>query len=147
VKPERIQAVTLVTVQLGMVAALLLSGPVLPSHPLWRCTAVLSALLGVWAVWSMGLRQLRIGPGMAADARLVTRGPYRLIRHPMYSALLLFTLSLALDHPRWPRAVMWAALLVCLLAKLRLEEQLVARRHPEYAAYRQRTKRLIPFVY
>jgi protein-S-isoprenylcysteine O-methyltransferase Ste14 len=95
----------------------------------------------------MNFRQLRITPEPARDARLITSGPYRFIRHPMYSAVLLMTLAVVLSRPTPARLVVWAILFGTLLLKLAHEETLLGRRFPEYAAYRKRTKRLVPFVY
>jgi protein-S-isoprenylcysteine O-methyltransferase Ste14 len=65
----------------------------------------------------------------------------------MYSAVLLIALALVLGRLSVARVAVWALLLGVLLVKLDYEETLLARRFPEYTAYRKRTKRLIPFVY
>jgi protein-S-isoprenylcysteine O-methyltransferase Ste14 len=76
---------------------------------------------------------------------LVTSGPYRCIRHPIYAAVLYFAWSAALDH-RSATAIA-AALLVTAGAAIRMyaEERLLIGRYPEYRAYRARTTRVIPF--
>jgi len=77
---------------------------------------------------------------------LVTHGPYRWWRHPIYAAVLYFIWVAALDY-RSVSAVI-AALLVTLGAGVRMyaEETLLLNRYPDYAAYRARTARVIPFV-
>jgi len=86
-------------------------------------------------------------PEPRANARLVTRGPYRWVRHPMYTSVLLIALAWVLDQPTFVRALVWLVLLADLLTKLEYEETLLAHRFPEYVAYRKRTQRLIPRVY
>jgi protein-S-isoprenylcysteine O-methyltransferase Ste14 len=78
---------------------------------------------------------------------LVTRGPYRLLRHPIYSAVLYFVWAAALDHRSLPAIA--AAALITTGASVRMyaEEQLLAITYPEYIAYRARTARVIPFVF
>ena len=78
---------------------------------------------------------------------LVEGGPYRFVRHPIYTGILtmFFATALALGH----LAGFAAALLVLasFWIKLRDEEQLMLQQFPErYAAYRRRAKRIIPFV-
>jgi len=77
---------------------------------------------------------------------LVTRGPYHWLRHPIYAAVLYFIWSTAVDH----RSVesFAAALLITAGACVRMyaEESLLMTTYPEYAAYRARTARVIPFV-
>jgi protein-S-isoprenylcysteine O-methyltransferase Ste14 len=140
------KSVVLVSVQLVCLAVLLLTGPWLAT-PLWIWLEILGAYLGAWAFTQMKFRQLRIAPEPACDARLITSGPYRFIRHPMYSAVLLMTLAVVLSRPTPARLVVWAVLLGTLLLKLAHEETLLGRRFPEYVAYRKRSKRLVPFVY
>lgn len=71
-------------------------------------------------------------------------GVYRLIRHPMYTGLLLtaFGLAIGLQKP-WGIAGA-VALTVFFNLKAREEERRLRRRYPEYAAYQQRTGRFLP---
>jgi protein-S-isoprenylcysteine O-methyltransferase Ste14 len=77
---------------------------------------------------------------------LVTTGPYRWLRHPIYAAILYFTWSTAIDHRSSPAIA--AASLITIGAVLRMlaEETLLIRTYPEYAGYKARTARVIPFV-
>lgn len=80
-------------------------------------------------------------------APLVTRGPYRCLRHPMYLAQG----AIALGAPlllgcRWTLVLSGLALAV-LAVRVILEEEALARTFPEYARYASRTKRILPFVY
>jgi protein-S-isoprenylcysteine O-methyltransferase Ste14 len=77
---------------------------------------------------------------------LVTHGPYRWWRHPIYAAVLYFIWAAALDHHSTPAVI--AALLVTLVAGVRMyaEETLLMKTYSDYAAYRARTARVIPFV-
>jgi protein-S-isoprenylcysteine O-methyltransferase Ste14 len=81
--------------------------------------------------------------------RLVTRGVYRRIRHPMYSALILYSVGHALVIPNWvagPSNLVAFAILFAL--RVRPEEQMMVDEFgDEYAAYAARTKRLVPGVW
>ena len=81
--------------------------------------------------------------------RLITHGVYRRIRHPMYSALLLYAVGQALVIPNWvagPSNVIAFALLVAL--RVGAEEKMMVQQFgDEYAAYATRTKRLVPRVW
>ncbi len=77
---------------------------------------------------------------------LIERGPYRLVRHPIYSGLLLMILGTAVLAGQVGGFV---ALLVCFggfWIKLRQEEVLLTKRLAGYVEYMARTKALIPFV-
>jgi protein-S-isoprenylcysteine O-methyltransferase Ste14 len=106
-----------------------------------------AVLLLLWGVASMRRSRLRVTPIPAKDASLVTSGPYRFIRHPMYTSVLLGTLGLLLmDFTAWRLGILLLLTLVLTL-KLRFEETLLSRRFPEYQAYIKRTWKLIPFLY
>ena len=81
-----------------------------------------------------------------ADHQLVDVGPYRLIRHPSYTGLLIAFLGLAIYFGTWHGlALMMVTITLALLYRIRVEEEALGDRlGAQYAAYRARTKRLIP---
>jgi protein-S-isoprenylcysteine O-methyltransferase Ste14 len=97
-------------------------------------------LLAFWSTWHLG-RSFSLLP----QARtLVTSGPYRYVRHPIYLGGLLITLGEV-----WLRfSALELALNVVFVAaqivRLRAEEAVLERTFPEYAEYRARTSALIP---
>lgn len=64
----------------------------------------------------------------------------------MYFTVLLYTLVQCIDRGGTARWCGWGILLVDLMIKMRFEERQLCKRFPTYAAYMQRTKRLIPWV-
>jgi protein-S-isoprenylcysteine O-methyltransferase Ste14 len=79
---------------------------------------------------------------------LVTTGPYAILRHPIYSGLLLALVSSAIAVGEW-RAVLAVALaLLYFVPKLRLEERWMRQEFGEaYRVYCERTRALVPFVW
>jgi protein-S-isoprenylcysteine O-methyltransferase Ste14 len=80
---------------------------------------------------------------------LVTHGVYRRIRHPMYTALLIYSLGQALVLPNWVAGPSYLITFVTLFAfRVRAEEKMMLEHFgKEYAAYIPRTKRLIPGIW
>lgn len=106
----------------------------------------LAAVLGAWTLAHNRPGNFGVLPEPRAHATLVTSGPYAYVRHPMYLAVLLFAAGMALGWRGGAHALALAALAAVLHAKAAREEALLAQRFPGYAAYRARTRRIVPFV-
>ena len=79
---------------------------------------------------------------------LVERGPYRRIRHPIYTGLLLAVLGTALAGGRLYGLLAFVIALLALIRKLRVEERFMGQEFGErYADYRRRSHALIPWIY
>jgi protein-S-isoprenylcysteine O-methyltransferase Ste14 len=114
----------------------------------WLAAAVVLCGLAVtlWARWALGSNWSG-SVTFKQDHELIERGPYRVVRHPIYSGLLLMALGTAMLRARVSEFVFCAVMLVALWFKLRAEEQLLTRHFPEaYPRYRERVRALIPFV-
>lgn len=85
-------------------------------------------------------------PRPAAASQLVETGLYRFVRHPIYSGLALLGLGWVLSAASPLAALAELGLVVVLALKAQREELWLASHFPGYAAYRARTKRLIPGV-
>jgi protein-S-isoprenylcysteine O-methyltransferase Ste14 len=81
------------------------------------------------------------------DTQLVTGGPYSLIRHPIYSGVLLMMIGTAIGlTPVW--WLVAAAAGTYFISSARAEERFMTERFPDlYPAYRARTKMLVPFIF
>jgi protein-S-isoprenylcysteine O-methyltransferase Ste14 len=101
----------------------------------------------IWARRALGTNWNAI-PSIKKDHELVQRGPYRLVRHPIYTGLLLAVFGSCLAGDRvWALCVVGMAAIL-LIVKLKAEEALLARQFPEtYLQYRRRVKAIIPFLY
>jgi protein-S-isoprenylcysteine O-methyltransferase Ste14 len=108
-------------------------------------SAILGANLFYLSVRALG-RSLTPFPRPRERGELVTEGPYRWARHPIYGGGILFFLGWALFSA--PVALVGvAALAVLWLGKSRLEERLLAARYPDYERYRRNTpRRFVPFI-
>ncbi|MBA3966275.1 MAG: isoprenylcysteine carboxylmethyltransferase family protein [Nitrospirales bacterium] len=141
-------SLTLVGVQFVLIGLIVFTGPLWPSE--WSLRVITCRWrngVGLWALQVTGLRQVNVFPEVSGQGKLIVLGPYRWVRHPMYSSVLLVTLAWMLGSPLLYRILLWVGLVMTLSIKLRYEERLLRERFSEYEAYRHRTKRLIPFVW
>jgi protein-S-isoprenylcysteine O-methyltransferase Ste14 len=81
------------------------------------------------------------------DHELIRTGPYRLVRHPIYTGILTICLGSAIEDGQLRGAIAFATMLIAFWIKARREEQLLMQHFPDaYPAYRRETKALVPFV-
>lgn len=146
----RVPSAVLVALQFALIG-LLLAGTDLPGpRGPWAAVFALlagAAAIGGWALVHNRWGNFNIRPELRAGARLVTGGPYRWIRHPMYTSVLAGMGALVVADPRAWRIALLVGLLLVLVAKAAREEGYLRAAFPEYAAYAARTWRLLPFVY
>lgn len=109
-------------------------------------TAALGIAIAIWARktiasnWSGDIQ-------FKQDHQLVQQGPYRFVRHPIYTGILLMCLGTAIESGRAAAFAGVAFFLLGFWIKLRQEERLMARHFPaEYPAYKARVKALIPYL-
>ena len=144
---KRAMALLLVFAQFTLLFFLIAytSGKILPPHSVFFF--LLSFILASWSVSVMMKSKLRVTPVPAKDARLVADGPYRFIRHPMYTSVLLAVSGLLIIHFSYFRLLLAVFLLVVLLLKLNWEEKMLSEKFTDYRKYKQLTRKLIPFIY
>ena len=106
-----------------------------------------SVVLGLWTLFHNQPGNFNIRPEPKHSGRLVTSGPYRYMRNPMYTALLLFAAAEVLAYRDLWKIACWIALALVLLAKAMLEERGLRALFPGYAAYARRVRRFIPGVF
>jgi len=81
------------------------------------------------------------------EHELIVRGPYRLVRHPIYTGLLVLLIGTVILQAHLGGIIGLVLVFVSLWIKLSDEEELMLKQFPDqYAAYRQRVKRVIPFI-
>ena len=144
-----------VVLQFVLMAAIVVAVVLAPSWPesAQRALSLVGAVLAVAGGTTAFAASRSLGPSLTPyprpgePASLVERGPYRLVRHPMYLGGVLFFAGLSLAFSPWALAgtivlgAVWAL-------KSSVEERFLVERYPGYEAYCRRTRfRLLPFVY
>jgi protein-S-isoprenylcysteine O-methyltransferase Ste14 len=103
--------------------------------------------LALWAMLVMKFGNFNVVPDPVERGVMVSQGPYRLIRHPMYAAILLFALGVMEGGFSLAKLLVTLVLAADLTVKMLYEETLLCRHYPGYETYMKRTKRIIPFIW
>ncbi|MBL6962744.1 MAG: isoprenylcysteine carboxylmethyltransferase family protein [Bacteroidetes bacterium] len=144
---NKLKSYSLLTVQFAAIAFLFVTGSVFSDNGILLLIQLSGIFLGIWALFSMGKGNINISPDLKLNAVLIIKGPYRLLRHPMYLAIILMVFPLLIDHFTLLRLIVFILLIADLIYKLHWEEKLLLKHFSEYSEYRKKSSRLIPFIY
>ena len=147
-----------VVVQMLLLALAALGPQRLPAWPAWSQPWTLVGRIAGGGLMTAGTLLLLAGllalgksltavPYPKDDATLVESGPYRLVRHPIYSGLIFIVYGWGLFIGGWLTVGYATVILTFFDIKARREEVWLAERYPAYGAYRRRVHKLIPFIY
>jgi protein-S-isoprenylcysteine O-methyltransferase Ste14 len=121
-----------------------------PFPPWLRVLGALISLAGV-ALATLGL--LALGPSLSPfpkpvdNGQLVTTGIYGIVRHPIYTGLIIGAIGWALLTAALLGLVLAIVLFLFFDVKSRREERWLAQKYAGYGAYRERVRKLIPWLY
>jgi len=120
----------------------------LAAWPFWLGLSITAAgmLFSVWARMHLG-RNWSASVTIKQGHELITNGPYALVRHPIYTGLLLAFLGTGLALGDWRGLLAFALATAALWRKLRFEERWMRQQFGDaYAAYSKRVAGLVPFI-
>ena len=144
--------VTFSSIWIGVLFAVKGAKPPLSPALLWDWLGALVFALGMalrwWSIWHLG-RFFTVNVAVADDHRLIDTGPYRFIRHPSYTGLILQLTGLAFTLGTLPSLlVVLIPPTLAILRRIRIEEA-VLRTHfgGVYAGYEARTKKMVPLIF
>lgn len=120
----------------------------------WRTAGLIAGLvflgcgllLALWGLLSLG-DNLTAVPRPKENASMVQNGAYRLVRHPIYSGIILGALGWGFFMNSWPTLLLVIILFLFFDVKSRQEEKWLAEKYENYHAYQTKVKKLIPFIY
>ena len=113
----------------------------------WGLIAAGALLFGSGLLYLFRAKSFTANPRPLATGRLIRSGPYGIVRHPVYSGLILGAFGLGLVRLSTPTLVAAVILFVILDLKRRREEIWLAERFAEYPEYAAQSRALIPLLY
>jgi protein-S-isoprenylcysteine O-methyltransferase Ste14 len=115
------------------------------SNPAAIAVQVCAGILMAWARITFGLRSFH-GAANTTKGKLVTSGPYRWMRNPIYTAIILFIWGCVISYPYMLTVGVAIAVTISMTIRALMEEKFLMVTYPEYSEYAGRTKRFIPFI-
>jgi protein-S-isoprenylcysteine O-methyltransferase len=144
--------VIMVSIAAGVFVAMNWPAAALPQGQMFARVGVFLFVAGLllrwWAIITLG-RFFTVDVTIEKDHELVERGPFRLVRHPSYTGVLLAFVGFALTLRNWTALlIVLVPIFAAFIRRMNVEEEALSRAlGSRYAEYMRRTKRLVPFVY
>jgi protein-S-isoprenylcysteine O-methyltransferase Ste14 len=132
-------------VTLAAIVTLAVLGSFFTASPWLLALYLIAIALAAWARAAFPAGAFRAGPP-PAGAALIRRGPYRLVRHPMYSAALLLVWSGVIARLTWGTVTLGVLVTGAAIARVVYEERLLRAAFPDYGEYARSTRALVPFI-
>ncbi len=108
---------------------------------------ILGIIIRQWSIAELG-RFFSVNVGTQKGQKVVKNGPYKLIRHPSYTGLLLTLIGIGLALQSWGAVIILILVFGCTFGyRIHIEEKLlISELNGEYIQYMKKTKRLIPYI-
>jgi protein-S-isoprenylcysteine O-methyltransferase Ste14 len=129
-----------------MLLALIGQDAVIADGTLGKVIQLGAVALMIWARVAFGGRSFHASAD-PTEGGLVTTGPYRYFRHPIYASIFYFFWAAVLTHFSGITFIIGIVATAAIMVRIISEERLLVVRYPEYAEYASRTKRIIPYVF
>lgn len=124
----------------------MVNGQVLPENIFLFIAEILLCLVGLWSALLLN-KNFSVLPVPGKNAVLIKSGPYKYIRHPMYTIVILLGLIWITGKFSVINLIVWLGLILVFIIKLNYEEKLLSSKFSEYKNYLSTSKKLIPFIY
>ena len=133
---------------LAVVAAIIFlaaTRSLLSTNPVVIVLQLAAVGMNIWSRRSFPPATFRVSAAPGGPT-LIRRGPYRIIRHPMYASALLFIWAAILSHLSAVTVAVGVIVTSIAGARVMAEERLLREQFPDYGQYARTTKAIIPFV-
>lgn len=137
----------IVAIQLAGLFYIAISAPLFADSIWLLIIELMGILLVLWAILVMNPFKVRILPFPNPSVEMLQKGPYRLIRHPMYTSIFFVVGSLVMSYYTVYRLMALIILFAALVLKVHIEESLLENHYENYRLYKKKTFRFFPFLY
>ena len=128
------------------IVVLAATGNLFSSSPFVIAGQIPAVGLSVWARRSFQKGTFRVSAAPGGSS-IIRCGPYRFMRHPMYTAALLFVWTAVVSHVSVLTLAIGIAVTVVVIVRVIAEERLLSAKYPEYQDYIRSTKALVPYLF
>lgn len=134
-------------VKIVCVLIILFTAPLFPRNLILSIVEVFGIFVALWTLWTIRIEKFSLSLKLPKTYRFVSKGIYKYVRYPLISAIILITVPLVVSY----YSMLRAAVLICLLSVsviyIFYKDGLLSKNYNDYSLYKQKTYRIIPFLF
>lgn len=124
----------------------MINGKVLPENIFLLIAEILLCIAGLWCALLLN-KNFSVLPAPVENAKLIKSGPYKYVRHPIYTVVILLALIWIMGKFSLVNFAVFISLIIIFIVKMNYEENFLKKKFPDYEDYVSESKKLIPFIY
>ncbi len=146
-KQKNMKLMPLLILQFLCMGYIVFTGPIVTSNIVVLSIEVFALFLVAWTLWTIKFDKFSLLKQSTKKSRLVPKGPFVYIRHPIYTALIILSTSWIYTQINIFRVLVWVILMVSVVLTIIYYEHVLSKTVSDFGLYKQRTYRIIPFIY
>ena len=119
---------------------------IISNNPITITIQVSAVIFMIWARITFGMRSFYAGAN-STKGELVTNGPYKWLRHPIYASIIYFFLACIIAFPKIETIIGVFLIIASTYFRMILEEISLRETYKDYSIYADKAKRIIPFIF
>ena len=136
----------LVAIQFIIIFILLLINKSIFNNYISLIISSIGFIFGLYTLFFNRIGNFNVRPEIKSNAKLISIGAYKYIRHPMYFSVLLIMGGVIISDINLINIICYSILIMVLYLKAKKEEMLWSKKLEKYESYKKRTKMFIPFI-
>ena len=136
----------LVAIQFIVILILLFTNQSIFNNYISLFISSIGFIFGLYTLYFNQVGNFNIRPEIKSNAKLISTGAYKYIRHPMYFCGLIIMGGVIVSDINIINIICYGILIIVLYLKSKKEEMLWSEKMEEYASYKEKTKMFIPFI-
>ena len=137
----------LITIQIVCLIYIVLTGPVFTKNIILLFFQVVAIFVILWTLWTIKVDNFSLNKKKSDTRRLIPKGPYKIVRNPIYSSILILVVSMVVNSFSVFRLIVLIVFIISLILTVMIFDRDLHRKFSDYSLYKQRTYRLIPFIF
>lgn len=125
---------------------LIKNNSILSLNPIALIIQIASIGIMIWARVTFGMRSFQVSSN-ATKEKLVTNGPYKWLRHPIYASIIYFFLACLIAYPNYKTLIAVLIIVFSTYVRMIFEEKELIETFKNYSEYSKKSKRIIPFIF